>query len=153
MANGTEATWVDLVVKNNRKQFLKLELPEDGVEVWSLLVDGQPTRPKRSDDHVLVPLPTGSAERTSQVSLVLLRRGDEVQSLGTVRPSLPGFDVPISEAMWTVYLPRDARYRVVRIEGHDVLGEQGNNQPVSAAFHENGGTVGGLLAELLALPA
>ncbi len=113
MANGTEATWVDLVVKNNRKQFLKLELPEDGVEVWSLLVDGQPTRPKRSDDHVLVPLPTGSAERTSQVSLVLLRRGDEVPRLGTVRPSLPGLDVPISEAMWTVYLPPDARYRPV----------------------------------------
>jgi hypothetical protein len=113
MANGTEATWLDLAVKNNRKQFLKLDLTEGDVEVWSLLVDGQPARPKRSEAQVLVPLPTGTAERISQLSLVLLRRGREVPIIGTARPSLPNFDVPISEAMWTIYLPEGRRYRAV----------------------------------------
>jgi hypothetical protein len=121
LANGTEATWLDLAVKNNRKQFLKLRLPEDGVEVWSLVVDGQPARPKRSEDRVLIPLPTGIEERTSQVSLVLLRRGDEVPAMGTIRPSLPGIDVPVSEALWTIYLPPDARYRPVE-DGFRILG-------------------------------
>ncbi len=115
MANGTEATWLDLAVRNNRKQFLKLLL-EDDVEVWSLMVDGQPTRPKRSQDQVLVPLPTAGAERSAQISLVLLRRGEEVPSLGTVRPALPGLDVPVSEALWTLYLPPNARYRPVTDE-------------------------------------
>ena len=137
MANGTEATWLDLVVKNNRKQFLKLLL-EDEVEVWSLMVDGQPTRPKRSQAHVLVPLPTAGAERSAQISLVLLRRGEEVPKLGTVRPALPGLDVPVSEALWTLYLPPDARYRPVT-DAFRVL-------QVSAPLSARGVGAGGLLA-------
>ena len=112
--DGTEATWLDLAVKNNRRQFLRLALPKGEVEVWSLLVDGEPTRPKRDGDQVLVPLPTGSGERQSQIALVLLRRGREVPSLGRVRPSLPGLDVPVSEAMWTLYLPPGRRYALGR---------------------------------------
>jgi hypothetical protein len=136
LANGTEATWLDLTVKNNRKQFLKLRLSEDGVEVWSLLVDGQPARPKRSDDHVLVPLPTGTTERTSQISLVLLRRGAELPGLGTLRPSLPGLDVPVSEAMWTLYLPPGSRYRAIE-DGFRVLG-------ITAPLFGGGFRTGGL---------
>jgi hypothetical protein len=136
LANGTEATWLDLAVKNNRKQFLKLRLPEDGVEVWSLLVDGQPARPKRSEDRVLVPLPTGTTERVSQISLVLVRRGAEMPGFGTVRPSLPGFDVPVSEAMWTLYLPPGSRYRATG-DGFRVLG-------VTAPLFGRGVRTGGL---------
>jgi hypothetical protein len=110
VGSGTEATWLDLVVKNNRKQFLKLRLDEE-VEVWSLLVDGEPARPKRSEGQVFVPLPSGATERTAAIALVLLRRGAAVPGLGTVRPSLPGLDVPVSEAMWTLYLPPGSRYR------------------------------------------
>jgi hypothetical protein len=112
VGSGTEATWLDLTVKNNRKQFLKLRLDEE-VEVWSLLVDGEPARPKRSDGQVFVPLPRGDGERTAAISLVLLRRGGAVPTLGTVRPSLPGLDVPVSEAMWTLYLPPGPRYRPI----------------------------------------
>ncbi len=112
LANGTEATWLDLTVTNNRKQFLALELAAE-VEVWSLLVDGAPSRPKRDHDTVMVPLPTSSSERTSQISIVLLHRGEQTPWWGAVRPSLPGLDVPVSEAAWTVYLPPGSRYRPV----------------------------------------
>jgi hypothetical protein len=86
---------------------------DEEVEVWSLLVDGEPARPKRSEGQVFVPLPRGDGERTAAISLVLLRRGSAVPGLGTVKPSLPGLDVPVSEAMWTLYLPPDSRYRPI----------------------------------------
>jgi hypothetical protein len=105
VGSGTEATWLDLTVKNNRKQFLKLRLDKE-IEVWSLLVDGEPARPKRSEGQVFVPLPRGDGERTAVISLVLLRRGEPMPGLGTTRPSLPGLDVPVSEAMWTLYARR-----------------------------------------------
>jgi hypothetical protein len=111
LENGTEANWIDLVVKNNRKQFLKLTLPAE-VEIWSLLIDGQPAKPKRTGDSVLVSLPRGGEEVTSRASLVLLRQGPALGSFGQVEPYLPSFDIPVSEALWTVYLPRDRRYTV-----------------------------------------
>jgi hypothetical protein len=112
VGSGTEATWLDLTVKNNRKQFLKLRLDKE-IEVWSLLVDGEPARPKRSEGQVFVPLPRGDGERTAVISLVLLRRGEPMPGLGTTRPSLPGLDVPVSEALWTLYLPPGPRYRPI----------------------------------------
>jgi hypothetical protein len=110
--NGTEATWIDLSIKNNRKQFLGLTLPGEEVEIWSLLLDGQPAKPKQTGRTVLVPLPRGDGEVASKVSLVLLRKGPEVTILGRIEPRLPRFDVPVSEALWTVYLPDGKRYVV-----------------------------------------
>jgi hypothetical protein len=121
LADGTEATWLDLAVTNNRRQFLRLELPDEGVEVWSLLVDGEPARPKQAENRILIPLPTDSSERTSQISLVLLRRGRAVPMWGSARPSLPGLDLPVSQALWTVYLPPDRRFRPVE-DGFRVVG-------------------------------
>ncbi len=113
LANGVEASWIDLVVKNNRKQFLKLRVPEGDVEIWSLLVDGQPTRPKQTGNDVLVPLPTTATEVTTRISLVLLRRGGQrVGSLSSMAPYLPSFDIPVSEAFWSLYLPPDKLYSV-----------------------------------------
>jgi hypothetical protein len=112
LANGTEASWIDLVVKNNRKQFLKLRVPEGEVEIWSLLVDGQPTRPKQTGNDVLVPLPTTATEVTTRISLVLLRRGQRIGGLSSLVPYLPSFDIPVSEAFWSLYLPPDKLYSV-----------------------------------------
>ena len=114
LEDGTEALWLDLAVKNNRKQFLKLALPEGEVEIWSLLVDGDPARPKRSDETVLVPLPRGGEETTASVSLVMLSQGPRVRAFRRTAPALPRFDIPVAEAMWTVYLPADRRYRALR---------------------------------------
>jgi len=111
LENGTEATWIDLTVKNNRKQFLRFSVPGEDVEVWSLLLDGEPAKPKRTGDDVLVPLPRGDSETASRISIVLLRRGPAVRSFGRLEPYLPTFDIPVSEALWTVYLPADRKYR------------------------------------------
>jgi hypothetical protein len=110
LENGTEATWLDLSLKNNRKQFLRFTVPGEDVEVWSLLLDGAPAKPKRTGDEILVPLPRGNGEVASRISLVLLRKGPPVRSFRQLRPYLPSFDVPVSEALWTVYLPEGNKY-------------------------------------------
>ncbi len=110
LENGTEATWIDLTVKNNRKQFLRFSVPGEDVEVWSLLLDGEPAKPKRTGDDVLVPLPRGDDETASRISIVLLRKGPAARTFGRLEPYLPSFDVPVSEALWTVYLPADKKY-------------------------------------------
>ncbi len=110
LENGTEATWIDLAVKNNRKQFLRFTVPGEDVEVWSLLLDGEPAKPKRTGNEILVPLPRGNGEVASRISLVLLRKGSPVRSFGQLTPYLPSFDVPVSEALWTVYLPEGRKY-------------------------------------------
>ena len=112
--NGIEALWLSLAVKNNRKQFLKLALPEGVSEIWSLLVDGEPTRPKRTEDQVLVPLPRGENERSSTIALVLLREGEPMPFFGVTSVALPRFDVPVTEALWTVFLPHGSRYGLQR---------------------------------------
>jgi hypothetical protein len=112
LENGTEGTWIDLTVKNNRKQFLKLNLPGEEVEIWSLLLDGEPAKPKRTADSVLVPLPRGGEEVTSRISLVLLRRGNALGSFGSTEPCLPTFDIPVSEALGQAgRLPTGRRHR------------------------------------------
>jgi len=121
LENGTEATWIDLTVKNNRKQFLRFSVPGEDVEVWSLLLDGEPAKPKRTGDEVLVPLPRGDSETVSAISIVLLRRGPAVRAFGRLEPYLPSFDIPVSEALWTVYLPADKKYRTGRGEFRPVV--------------------------------
>ncbi len=135
LEDGTEALWLDLAVKNNRKQFLKLALPEGDVEIWSLLVDGDPARPKRSDETVLVPLPRGGEETTASVSLVMLSQGRRVRAFRRTEPALPRFDTPVAEAMWTVYLPANRRYRVLR-SSFSVVAE------TAAVVRSRGGGVG-----------
>ncbi len=113
LEDGTEALWMDLRIKNNRRQFLRLDLAHDQIEIWSLLVESEPARPKRSESTILIPLPRGGQEVSSAISLVLLNRGPALRNFRTVKPSLPHFDVPVIEALWTVFLPADHRYQAL----------------------------------------
>jgi len=110
LADGTEALWLDLKIRNNRKQFLKLRLADEDTEIWSFLADSQPARPKRSKDTILLPLPRGGSEKISTLSLVLLHHGKAMRVFRLVQPSLPIFDIPVIEAAWTVFLPPDHSY-------------------------------------------
>lgn len=113
LEDGTEALWLDLRVRNNRKQFLRLRLGASEAEIWSLLVDSQPTRPKQSGDAILLPLPRAAGEKLSTISLVLLNRGMKFGSFRTIHPSLPNLDLPVIEAVWTLFLPQGKKYSVL----------------------------------------
>jgi len=113
LEDGTEALWMDLSIKNNRRQFLRLDLAHEQTEIWSLLVESEPARPKRSESTILIPLPRGGQEVSSTISLVLLNRGPSLRNFRTANPSLPHFDVPVIEALWTVFLPQQHRYQAL----------------------------------------
>jgi len=111
LENGIQATWLDLSIRNNRKQFLKLSFDGEETEVWSLLLDGEPAKPKRGEGELLIPLPPGNGERQASVSLVLFERLSEIPSLGVLEPAIPSLDIPVAEVLWTLYLPGGRSYR------------------------------------------
>ena len=53
---GQLLTQSSFMVKNNEKQFQKFKLPQ-GAEFWSSYVNGQPAKPERDGEWLLVPLP------------------------------------------------------------------------------------------------
>ena len=60
-ADGRRMTHVTWAIRNNRKQFLRVTLP-DGAEVWSASVAGRGVKVARDDKGVLVPLAQGGYE-------------------------------------------------------------------------------------------
>ncbi|TNE86929.1 MAG: hypothetical protein EP330_20185 [Deltaproteobacteria bacterium] len=113
--DGRRITSVRYQVRNNRKQFLRFEMPE-GAELWSASVGGKAVQPaKAGDGRVLIPLirsvSTGGALAAYQVEVVYVEDGAGPSSTGTgsFEAVLPKADVPTTYVGWTVYAPFDAK--------------------------------------------
>ena len=105
-------------VRNNRKQFLRLAMPQ-GVEIWSASVSGKSIRPAKDDeDRVLVPLvrSEGAASGLSAfpVELVYVEKeadaAEKPASSGTLHIDLPRAAEPITHFMVNLYLPKEGKY-------------------------------------------
>jgi hypothetical protein len=113
--DGRRITSVRYQVRNNRKQFLRLTMPE-GAELWSASVGGKAVQPARAGDgRVLIPLirsvSTGGALAAYGVEVVYVEDGAEPSEAGTgsFDATLPLPDVPTTYVGWTVYAPFDAK--------------------------------------------
>jgi hypothetical protein len=110
--DGRRLTSIRFRVRNNRKQFLRLALP-DKAELWSSSVAGKAITPaKAADGRILVPLVRSSAGALAdfEVSVVYVESGEApVNGKGSFRASLPTADVPITYLAWTVWAPDRAR--------------------------------------------
>lgn len=113
--DGRRITKVVYNVRNNRKQFLRLTMP-DGVEIWSASVSGKSIRPARDDEgRVLVPLvrSEGAASGLSAfpVEIVYVEKEDqEPAPSGTLHIALPRAAEPITHLMVSLYLPKEGKY-------------------------------------------
>ena len=113
-ADGRRLTSVRFRVRNNRKQFLRLALPE-GAELWSASVASKAVTPARaSDGRILVPLlrssAAGGALADFEVGVVYVESGEApVAGRGSFRAALPTADVPITYVAWTVWAPERAK--------------------------------------------
>ena len=111
--DGRRMTRVRYGVRNNRKQFLKVAIP-DGAEVWSASVAGRGVKVARGEKGgVLVPLvrsdASGGALSAFLVELVYVEGGGELaKGRGEMKVELPRVDAPTSVLQWTVYLPATA---------------------------------------------
>ncbi|EDM77317.1 hypothetical protein PPSIR1_26408 [Plesiocystis pacifica SIR-1] len=120
---GRRLTSVNYQVRNNRKQFLRLTLPE-GAELWSASVGGRAVQPASAPDgRVLVPLvrsqSTGGALAAFDVEVVYVENGEPVPASGkgTFSATLPTPDVPSTYVAWTIYTPDRTRIKRKSYDG------------------------------------
>ena len=115
----TEVTWS---VRNNRAQFLRLDLP-DGAIPWSTFVGGRSVKPARAEDgRVMVPLArsqsSGGELSRFAVEMVYVEDGQAIESASArFDAALPSADVPTTAVAWTIYVPDGAKVRGHSVEG------------------------------------
>lgn len=107
----TKATYQ---VRNNVKQFLRLDLPAKS-KIWSSFVAGKPVKPAVDKaGHILIPLEKSQLQGGDltrfPVEVVYLAEGTAMKGWGNLRMALPKVDVPINEFYWSVFLPYDYTY-------------------------------------------
>lgn len=119
---GRRLTSVRYQVRNNRRQFLKLTMPE-GAELWSASVAGRSAQPARAGDGgVMVPLvrsqQAGDSLAPFEVEVVYVETGEPTKSSGrgTFTASLPKPDVPSTYVAWTVYSPDKTKVKRWSVE-------------------------------------
>jgi hypothetical protein len=123
--DGRSLTSVTYQVRNNRKQFLRLALPE-GAELWSASVGGRAVQPAQSaDGRVLVPLvrsqAAGGTLAAFSVEVVYVQDHEPaVKGKGSYRGSLPAADVPSTYVAWSVYVPDGAKVKSADGSLHEV---------------------------------
>lgn len=113
--DGLAVTTARLDVRNSRRQFLRLVLPE-GSEVWSVFVDGRPEKPARASaantgggNAVLIKLINSTAG--FPVEIVYATRGAAMEGRGTLSGRLPSPDMVVTQTRWDVFLPIGLGYQ------------------------------------------
>jgi hypothetical protein len=101
-------------VRNNAKQFLELQFPDE-TDIWSVLVNDEPVEPSvNGSGKLLVPLirstSAGNKLNTFPVEVIYCTVRDGFSPLGTSETELPTVDILVSQLMWSVYLPNDYAY-------------------------------------------
>ena len=105
--------------------FLELKLP-DGAEFWSAMLDGEPLKPQRDGQSVLLALPAAAAPAARNLQFVYAAKVRGVALAGNVAvpaPRLllradrdtPGDEVPLNDLFWRLHLP--SGYEVTRSGG------------------------------------
>jgi hypothetical protein len=112
--DGRRLTQVRYEVRNNHKQYLRLQMPT-GATLWSAAVAGKAIQPARGEDGaVLVPLPRSASEGAAlssfQVEVVYVEDGAAPEGKSMrVEADLPRVDVPVTVVQWTLYVPERAK--------------------------------------------
>lgn len=115
----TQVTWA---MRNNRAQYLRIEMPEGAVP-WSAYVGGRAVKPAKAEDgRVMIPLArsqtAGGDLARFAVELVYVEDGDQpVSGRGSFAAQLPKADVPATAVAWTVYVPGEAKVPKRSIDG------------------------------------
>ncbi|MCP3977866.1 MAG: hypothetical protein GY716_00855 [bacterium] len=112
-ADGLQVTTAHFLVRNSRKQFLRVRLPENS-EVWSAFVDGTPENPaaagSEGEDERSVLIKIINSAEPFPVELVYATRGTRVGLMGAIEGILPRPDILVTETHWDVYLPDRVSY-------------------------------------------
>jgi hypothetical protein len=120
-ADGRRLTSVKYEVRNNRRQFLRVELPKNA-ELWSASVGGKAVQPAKADDALLIPLlrsaQGGAGLAAFNVEVVFVEQGSPPSGrFATFDAQLPKIDVPTTYVAWSVYTADNIRVSEKSIKG------------------------------------
>ncbi len=110
-AGGEMLTQASFMVKNNEKQFQRFQLPNDA-KLWGCYVNGQPAKPERDGDWVLVSLPRDvNRDQTFAVDIMYAQTNGALASTWskTLELKAPRTDVPNTYAEWQIFVPPTLR--------------------------------------------
>ena len=108
---GEMLTQASFMVKNNEKQFQRFQLPADA-RLWGCYVNGQPAKPERDGDWVLVSLPRDwNRDQAFAVDIMYAQTNGALASTfgKTLELAAPRTDVPNTYAEWQVFAPPSLR--------------------------------------------
>jgi hypothetical protein len=108
---GEMLTQASFMVKNNEKQFQRFQLPRDA-KLWGCYVNGQPAKPERDGDWVLVSLPRDlNRDQAFAVDIMYAQTNGALASTfgKTLELSAPRTDVPNTYAEWQLFAPASLR--------------------------------------------
>ncbi len=111
--------------------FLEVRLPEDST-LWSAALDGEPIKPQREAESMLLNLPAAAAGAVRDLRVVYetpvdgmaFWRGLDVPAPRLflhAEPTAEGKEVPVADLEWQLFMP--SGYRVIRAEGSVVTGQ------------------------------
>ncbi len=121
--DGLAVTTARLIVRNSRRQFLRLTLPPES-QVWSVFVDGKPEKPAYASDGPGGP--SGPVEEGSAVLIKMINSAEgfpvdivyaapveRIEDLGKVSSRLPRPDMVVTHSRWDVFLPVGPNYHAI----------------------------------------
>ena len=113
-AEGLAVTVARFQVRNSRKQFLRVQLPE-GAELWSVTVDGKPEKPaiSSSDGAGAAPeilIKVINSVQGFPVEVIYATPVNQMGRFGRVSAHLPRPDMVVTRSHWDLYLPDRFRY-------------------------------------------
>jgi hypothetical protein len=106
--DGLAVTTTRFTVRNTRKQFLRVALPQ-GSEVWSVFVAGRAEKPAIAESGFLIKIVSSS--EGFPVELVYSTKIPSIGALGSVSARLPRPDLLVTETRWDWFLPEGLDYR------------------------------------------
>jgi hypothetical protein len=96
-------------IRNRRKQFLKVILPEQS-ELWSAMLSGHPVKPARGDQESVVLVPLLKSATPFQVEIVYATAISGMGFSGSLSSELPVPDIVETQSTWDVFLPPSLSY-------------------------------------------
>ena len=117
---GEETIKVKMSVRNDRRQFLRVSLP-DGARLVCCSVSGREMVPGReADGEILIPLERSIETLEGIVSFpvefVCFTKNPTFDRKGSASFMLPSLDIPIAHATWTAYLPDGIK--IIEVSGN-----------------------------------
>lgn len=113
--DGLAVTTANFFVRNTRRQFLRIQLPE-GSKIWSVHVNEKPEKPAlveskesaKKGPNVLIKIINSA--RGFPVRLIYQTPVEKTGSFGWIEGTLPRPDITVTSSKWNVYLPEKLGY-------------------------------------------